>query len=507
MKAPSPQSLRESYEAQLEAQVAPSGWVNPTPADRYNLVVLGGGPAGLVSAKIAAGMGARVALVERARLGGDCLNIGCVPTKTLIRTARLYADMADATDLGAPPQKPTQRDFHRTMAQLARVRVQAARKDSADALTRDGIDVFFGDACFDGPDTLLVGDTRLRFKRAIVATGGRQRLPDIPGIDEAGYLTIGGFLDLTDLPSRLLIIGGGPLGTELAQALSRLGAQVHLIHSEPKFLPREERDAAQLLADALIDDGVSTYLDSFVTAVRRDGAETVVTVRTGHGEQEIRTDRVLTGIGRQPNVDGLGLEAAGVSYDEKDGIEVDDHLRTSNKRIFAAGDVCMPWRFTHVAEHSARTATINAMVHPFRRASRMVVPWCTYTDPEVAHVGQYVADANAAGVPTKTYTVMMHEVDRALTEGQSSGFVKVHVRLGTDTIVGATIVARGAGEMLNEITLAMQSGIGLRQLADVIHCYPTRSAAIAAAATQCQADFATRRWGRLADRWMAWHRR
>ena len=479
---PDGKSARIDYDHELLVNVRPPSWRNPQPASRYHLVIVGAGPAGLVAAEAAAGLGAKVALVERDRLGGDCLNTGCVPSKTIIRTSRLCAEMRDAENYGAQVPADIRIEFSAVMERMRRVRARISRVDSAQRLRDAGVDVYFGDARFSAPDTVLVGDAALRFRKAMIATGSRPAPPSIPGLVDAGFLTNETVFDLTELPRRLLVIGGGPLGCELAQAFCRLGSKVFIVQDAPLFLPKEERDAVQLLSDAFARDGIEIHLNTTTTEVRRDGLQKVVDLVNDDSRSTLVVDEILTGIGRVPNVNGLDLELAGVEYDALNGIHVNDFLQTTNPRIYAAGDVCLDCRFTHTADASARIVVQNALFLGRKRWSALTIPWCTYTDPEVAHVGMYVREAREKNVPIKTFTVPMHDVDRAIADGEEQGFVKIHVKEGTDTILGATIVARHAGEMINEISLAMVCGIGLTDIARVVHAYPTQAEAIKKAA-------------------------
>ncbi len=484
----------------------PSNWRNPQPAARYNLVVLGAGPAGLVAARGAAAMGARVALVEKYLIGGDCLNVGCVPSKAIIRTSRVYADMRDGERFGADTDANVQVDFPLAMERMRRVRKRISRGDSVERLVEEGIDVFFGEGRFIGPSCLEVGGQRLNFKKALVATGARPMLPAIPGLMETGYLTNENVFDLTECPPRLLIIGGGPLGCESAQAFARLGAKVIIAQDEPMFLPREERDAAQVVSDSLAHDGVEIHLNTTVVAVRGEGGKKIADLVSGDYKFSITADEILTGIGRSPNVEDIGLEAAGIEYDGMAGIRVDDFLRTTNRRVYAAGDVCLEHKFTHMADATARMAVRNALFLGRQRLSSLTVPWCTYTDPEIAHVGLYVIEARERDIPVRTFTILMHDVDRAVTDGEETGFVKIHVKEGSDRILGATIVARRAGDMINSISLAMGSGMGLRALANVIHSYPTQGEAIKMAADAYNRTRLTPLVRKLSARWLSWAR-
>src|SRR5579864_201224 len=401
-RSPSEVLPHDRYEQERVRSVHPPGWRNPKPAHRYDLVVVGGGPAGLVAGNVAASMGAKVALIERALLGGTSLNVGCVPSKTIIRTSRLYAEMRNAEHFGAQAPTDIRVDFSAVMERMRRIRARISRVDSVQSLTAACVDVFLGGGHFTETNTLSVDGLKLRFKKAVVATGARPDTPSIPGLIEAGYLTNENVFDLTELPPRLLVIGGGPLGCELAQAFCRFGARTTIAQDLPLFLPREERDAAQILSDAFARDGIDVQLNTTAVRVRVEHGQKLVDLVSDDRQSTVAVDAILTGTGRVPDVGGLGLEAAGVAYDDTAGIRVDDFLRTSNRRIYAAGDACLEHKFTHTADASARIVVRNALFLGRQRLSRLTVPWCTYTDPEIAHVGLYVRQARELGIPVKT---------------------------------------------------------------------------------------------------------
>jgi pyruvate/2-oxoglutarate dehydrogenase complex dihydrolipoamide dehydrogenase (E3) component len=472
----------DAWNRELVASVHPRDWVNPRPAPRYDMVVLGAGTAGLVTAIVSAGVGARVALVERHLMGGDCLNVGCVPSKTLLRSARAAADARDASRFGVGVPGGVAVDFARVMERVRRVRAEISPHDSAARYAELGVDVFLGEGRFTSPQSLEVAGAELRFKRACIATGARAVALPIPGLAEAGALSNETVFELTELPARLAVIGAGPIGCELAQAFARLGARVSLIEVAPQVLIREDPDAAAIVSDALVHDGVDLVLGANVVRVERRGAAKVLHLTAAGAAREVEVDEILVGIGRAPNVEGIGLEAAGIAFDPKVGVSVDDGLRTANRRIFAAGDVCMSTKFTHAADAAAKLVVRNAFFFGRRKVSDLRVPWCTYTDPEIAHVGLYARDAASAGIALDTYTTPLAGNDRSRAEGESGGFVKIHVKKGGDQIVGATIVARHAGELIAPLALAMSAGYRLGRVVDLILPYPTQSEALKATA-------------------------
>jgi mercury(II) reductase len=491
----------------LVQNVHPPDWVNPEPARRYNLVVIGAGTAGLVSAMGAAGLGAKVALVEKHLLGGDCLNVGCVPSKCIIRSARAYADVRGAGDLGIRVPPGVEVDFPAVMERMRRLRARISHHDSVERFRRAGIDVFLGEARFAARDVVEVGSKRLRFQRAVIATGARPVDPPVEGLADAGYLTNETVFSLTERPRRLACIGGGPIGCELAQAFHRLGCEVTLLHRGAHILNREDAEAAAIVQEAFRREGIRLLLGAQLERVEiRDGAK-LLHYALGGERGMVAADEILAGAGRAPNVEGLGLETAGVSYDSRRGIEVNDHLRTSNPRIYAAGDVCMEWKFTHAADAAARIVIQNALFLGRKKLSALAMPWCTYTDPEIAHVGRYEAELRASGIAFEAFVRRLSEVDRAIADGEEEGLVKLLVRKGTDKLLGATVVARHAGEMVNELTLAMNTGAGLKALAATIHPYPTQAEAIKQAADAYNRTRLTPLVKALFSRWLAWGRR
>ncbi|MCE2391476.1 MAG: mercuric reductase [Proteobacteria bacterium] len=493
----------DEHNRKLVSCVHPADWVNPLPGERYNLVVVGAGTAGLVSAVVAAGLGARVALVERHLMGGDCLNVGCVPSKSLIRAARAFGAVREAGRFGVRVPEGSRVDFPEVMRRMRSIRSRIAPHDSAQRYADElGVDVYLGEARFTGPDRLEVAGAELSFARAIVATGARAAPPPIEGLGEAGYLTNETLFELTELPRRLAVIGAGPIGCEMAQTFRRFGSEVCLFEATDHILPREDADAARIVQQAFERDGVDLVLGASVRRVERAGdSARLFFEREGRSERR-EVDRILVGVGRAPNVEGLGLEAAGVEYDARSGVQVDGYLRTSNKRIYAAGDICLGFKFTHTADAAAKIAVQNALFFRSRKLSDLVVPWCTYTEPEIAHVGMYERDAEKAGLKLDTYTVPLARNDRSLTEGDEEGFVRVHTRKGSDSILGATIVAGHAGEMISELTLAIAGKIGLGRLSGVIHPYPTQSEAIKATTGDYMRGRLTPGLARLFGLWM-----
>jgi pyruvate/2-oxoglutarate dehydrogenase complex dihydrolipoamide dehydrogenase (E3) component len=498
--------LDSDHDRALRDNVHPPDWVNPDPAPRYNLVVIGGGTAGLVAAAGAAGLGARVALVERDLLGGDCLNVGCVPSKALLRAARAWADVRDAGQFGIEVPPAARVSFPAVMERMRRLRASISPHDSAARFRDLGVDVFLGDARFAGADGVEVDGRILRFSKALIATGARAVAPPVEGLEAAGYLTNESVFALAELPRRLAVIGAGPIGCELAQAFARFGAEVSLLETLPQILGREDRDAATRVAQALWRDGVKIRLGCRIESVERRNNERILRIEAGGTRSEVVVDAILVGAGRAPNVAGLNLDAVGVEYDRQQGVRVDDRLRTTNPRIYAAGDVCFPFKFTHVADAMARIVLRNALFRGRARASALTIPWCTYTDPEIAHVGLYETEATARGIQVETFTQDLADVHRAVLDGETDGFVKVHVRKGTDRIVGATIVARHAGEMLAELTLAMRNGIGLGAIADTVHAYPTQAEAIKKVGDAYNRARLTPFVKSLFTRWLAWQR-
>lgn len=478
----------DEYNQALLAQVHPPDWVNPEPAPLYDLVVIGAGTAGLVVAAGAAGLklGLKIALIEKSLMGGDCLTLGCVPSKTVIQSSRVAATIRDAARFGVRSSE-VEVDFAAVMQRMRRIRAEISPHDSAKEFSQLGIDVFLGRAAFLDRQTIEVNGRRLRFKKAAITTGARAAYPNIPGLVEAGFLTHETVFSLVDRPTRLAVIGGGPIGCEFAQAFQRLGSEVTLIHKNDHLLDREDADAAQVIQQRFLQEGVNVVLNRAVKRVEQTDAGKVIYYEQQGVTQTVVVDEILIGAGRSPNVEGLNLEAVGVEYTDR-GVIVDDYLQTSNPRIYAAGDICLKWKFTHAADAAARIVIRNALFAPFGLArsklTTLVMPWATYTDPEIAHVGLYETEAQARGIKTETIHIPFSDVDRALTDGETDGFVKILLKRGSDRILGATIVASHAGDLISEITLAMVTKQGLNALSQVIHPYPTQAGAIKQAADE-----------------------
>jgi pyruvate/2-oxoglutarate dehydrogenase complex dihydrolipoamide dehydrogenase (E3) component len=480
---PSPVEPLDEHNRALLDNVHPSSWINPEPAPRYHMVVIGAGTAGLVSAAGAAGLGARVALIERHLMGGDCLNVGCVPSKGVIRASRAWQDAREARErFGGPAVDPrSSGDFGAAMERMRRLRAGISIHDSARRFSSLGVDVFLGDGRFTGPETIEVAGKTLRFRRAVIATGARAALPPVPGLAEAGAFTNETIFNLTELPARLVVIGAGPIGCELAQSFARVGSRVTLLDMAPQVLIREDADAAALVQKALVKDGVHLELGVKILEVRERGGEKTVAFERDGQRLEVTADHILVAAGRAPNIEDLGLEAAGVKL-SRQGVQVEDNLRTTNPRVYACGDVASRYQFTHTADAQARIVIQNALFKGRSKASALTIPWCTYTTPEVAHVGLYEKDAREKGMEVDTLTVQLSTVDRAILDGHDEGFLRLHLKKGTDQILGATLVAEHAGDMIGELCLAITHKIGLGKIASVIHPYPTQGEVVKKAA-------------------------
>ena len=500
-----PLQPRDPHNLELERNVRPPDWVNPKPTDRYNLVVIGAGTAGLVASAGAAGLGAKVALIERAWMGGDCLNVGCVPSKAIISSARVAAAVRRAGEFGVEVGDDIRVNFAAAMERMRRLRAEISPHDSAARFRDLGIDVFLGQGSFlDGQSVEVAGQT-LRFKKAVIATGARASAPPIPGLAGVPYLTNESVFSLTERPARLGIIGAGPIGCEMAQTFARLGVEVHLVEAAHGVLPREDPEASGIVRESLLRDGVNLLCCGKQMRISKTerGARFQAESHDRAFDQEV--DRILVAVGRAPNVEGLNLEQAGVAV-AKNGVRVDDRLRTTNPNIFAAGDICSAYQFTHAADFMARIVIQNALFLGRAKASALTIPWCTYTSPELAHVGWSADAARAHGIETDTFTQPLSGVDRAILEGEPEGMVRIHVAKGTDRIVGGTIVAAHAGEMIGEIALAMTHGLGLKKIASTIHPYPTQAEAIRKVGDLYNRTRLTPRVKAVMAKWLSWTR-
>jgi pyruvate/2-oxoglutarate dehydrogenase complex dihydrolipoamide dehydrogenase (E3) component len=498
---------RDENNKTLINNVHPQDWKNPEPASRYNLVVIGAGTAGLVTAAGAAGLGAKVALIERHLMGGDCLNVGCVPSKGFIRASRAAHDVKDAVEFGISCIGDVTIDFGKAMERMRRIRAGISHHDSFERYSRElGIDVFLGSGRFTGPDSIDVEGKPMRFAKAAICTGARAAAPPIPGIEETGYLTNENVFWLTELPKRLLVIGGGPIGCELSQAFARMGSKVTIIETSGHLLIREDADAAETVQQSMLRDGVKLALNAKILKTEKRRNDKVITIEWNGKHEDLLGDEILVGVGRAPNVNGLNLEAAGIVYDPRMGVKVNEMLQTSNPKIYAAGDICFPYKFTHTADALARILIANSLFKSRQKTSSLVIPWCTYTDPEVAHVGMYEKDAKEKGIDVLTLTVPLADVDRALLDGETEGFARVHLKKGSDKILGATIVARHAGEMINELSLAITAGLGLSSIGKTIHPYPTQAEAIKRLADAYNRTRLTPLVKKLFMAWLKWQR-
>ena len=443
-----------SYDRVWRELVFPRDYRNPTPRSRYHLVVIGAGPAGLIAAIAAAGLGARVALVERQAMGGDCLNVGCVPSKALLEfTRRNPGCGADEA-----------------FAWLRQVRAEVAHHDSVERYCRHGVDVFLGTANFLDRESVEVGEHRLRARRFVIATGARAGMPPIPGLASCDPLTNESLFDLVEPPRRLTILGAGPIGCEMAQVMARLGVDVHLFELADRVLPGESASVEPVLGQALESDGVTLHLGSLVSDVTLDEDGPIL-----HTDGiSVAAGQVLVAAGRRANVEGMQLAKAGVEI--RDGlITVDEKLRTTNSKIYAAGDVCSRLQFTHHADAHARIVIQNALFAPTATTSSLVVPRCTYTGPEVAQVGPTHEELDLAGTPYDTYRVEFFDLDRGKAAGDRIGFVEVTTSKGRDKILGGMIVGDDAGEQIAGLCIAMTNGLGLSKLGKALLPYPTRS--------------------------------
>ena len=440
-------------------------------ASNYDLVVIGGGTAGLVSAAGAASLGARVALVERDKLGGDCLYRGCVPTKALVKSARVAHLVRHSEEYGVV-SGGAEVDFPAVMDRMEGVIAAAGEHDSPERFRGLGVDVFTDEARFEAPDLVAVDGRRLRASSAIIATGSHPTAPPVDGLEEAGYLTNVGALELRRLPRSLVILGSGPIGSEFAQIFARFGSDVSLVSSSPLPLPKEDPEIGEILRGVLLADGVRFHGGYRAEKVRVENGEKVMTVRNGAGhEVEVRGEEILIAAGRAPTAGSLALENAGIELEEK-GLKVDEHLRTSAPNVYAAGDITGKYLFTHVAEYQARNALRNALFPVKAKVDHRVVPWTTFTDPEVARVGLTEEQARREHEGVEVYRQPFGGVDRALADGETTGLVKI-VTGRRGRILGGHIIGPDAGNLIHEIVLAMQKNIPIGTLSTTIHVYPT----------------------------------
>ena len=458
----------------IRARKALIGFKKPKRFDN-NLVVIGAGSGGLVAALIAATVKAKVTLIERHRMGGDCLNTGCVPSKSLIRSARMLSYAARAQEFGFK-SATVEFEFGEVMERVQRIIKKIEPHDSVERYTGLGVNCIMGDATITSPYSVRVDDRLITTRNIVIATGGRPFVPPIPGLAEAGYYTSDTIWEIRELPPTLVVLGGGPIGSELAQAFGRFGTRVTIVQQAPHLLMREDPDVVDLIERQFADEGIRVLTGHRAerVEVREAGRALICTAEDG-SEVRVPFDALLVSAGRQPNTEGLGLEDVGVTCGERGEVEVDEYLRTSVPTIFACGDAIGPYQFTHTASHEAWYASVNPLFSPFRKfkADYSLIPWTTFTDPEIGRVGLNEQEAERQGIEVEVTRYELEELDRALADEEGRGFVKVLTPPGKDRILGATIVGHHAGDLLAEFIAAMKWGKGLKSLMGTIHVYPT----------------------------------
>ena len=465
---------QDDHNKKLRDHIHPADWKVEPSGDVYDMIAIGAGTAGLVSSGGAAMLGARSALIEKHLMGGDCLVTGCVPSKTLIKSAHVAHLARHAEEFGIKVGS-VEVDFPAVMERLRRVRADMAHHDGAERLKGMGVDVLFGTAKFTGPNTIDLDGKEVRFRRAMICTGGRAFVPGIPGLQE-NCLTAESFFEQTELPRRFMVLGGGPIGSELAQTMQRLGSQVTMLIRGDKMVDKDDPEAGQIVREVFEEEGVDLRFKTNLLNVEKTAEGLKCTIESGGKETVEVFDQILAATGRRPNIENIGLEAAGVEFDKR-GVKVNHLHQTSNKSIYAAGDVCSPFQFTHAAYAQAEYATLNALMPwPYRMNARdRVMSWVTYTDPEVAHAGPPFSELAEQSANIDIYELPIHDNDRAQTESEHRGFCRIHCKKGSDKIIAATIVCENAGEMIAEMSLAITQGMKLRHIQESIHAYPTRA--------------------------------
>jgi pyruvate/2-oxoglutarate dehydrogenase complex dihydrolipoamide dehydrogenase (E3) component/uncharacterized membrane protein YdjX (TVP38/TMEM64 family) len=493
----------------LRARQVYRGFRRPTRFDR-NLIVIGAGSAGLVSAYIAAAVKARVTLIEKDRMGGDCLNTGCVPSKALIRSAWLAHELRRGPEFGLPASSSAP-DFAVIMERVRGVIAAVAPHDSVERYTDLGVECLHGEARLIDPWTVQVGGHRLTARNIVLATGAAPLVPPLPGLAEAGYLTSDTLWQLRELPRRLVVLGGGPIGSELTQAFARLGAHVTQVEKGPRLLPREDPDVSALVQAQFAAEGVHVHTNTEARAVQVENGEKILLCQHDGQPLRIGFDQIIVAVGRAAHLTGYGLQELGVRTDRT--IEVNAFLQTNFPNIYACGDVAGPYQFTHTAAHMAWYATVNGLFGPLLalRGGRFkvdysVVPWATFIDPEVARVGLNETEARARNIPHEVTTYGLDELDRAIADGATQGFIKVLTVPGRDRILGVTIAGAHAGELIAEYVLAMRHGIGLNKILGTIHIYPTLAEANKYVAGRWKQAHAPQRLLRWVERFHAWQR-
>ena len=494
----------------INARKVYARWTRPARFDR-NLVVIGAGSAGLVSAYIAAAVKAKVTLVEKHRMGGDCLNTGCVPSKALIRTTKLLAQIRRAQEFGIKSAS-AEFDFADVMERVQRVVRTIEPHDSVERYSGLGVECLQGEAKITSPWTVEVktatGTQSLTTRAIVIAAGGRPLVPLIPGIEDTDYLTSDTVWDLRELPKRLAVLGGGPIGCELAQCFARLGSQVTQVEMLPRLLIREDPEIAQMVADHFKAEGIAVLTGHKATAIRVENGEKVLVAERDGQDVRVAFDKLLVAVGRIANTQGYGLEELGIPVTKARTVETNEYLQTLYPNIYACGDVAGPYQFTHTASHQAWYAAVNALFGRFRRfrADYSVIPWATFTDPEVARVGLNEIEAKEKNVPYEVTTYGLEHLDRAITDEEAHGVVKVLTAPGTDKVLGATIAGEHAGDLIVEYISAMRHGIGLNKILGTIHIYPTLAEANKYAAGAWKKAHAPQKLLRWVEKYHAWIR-